>query len=63
MGSLGGCECCSPEWGMSPVETCGLVACWVVWVLRGDLGGTWTGAESLFERSEMMNKTQYNMQV
>lgn len=40
----GGCGCCSPESGKNPVETCGLAACWVGWVLTGDLSGTRTEA-------------------
>ena len=36
------CGCCSPEWGRSLVETCGLEACWVVLVLIWDLSGTRT---------------------
>lgn len=43
-GCPGGCGCCSPEWGRSPVETCGLVACWAGWVLTEDLSGTRTVA-------------------
>ena len=52
VGCPGGCGCCSPEWGKSPVETCGLAACWVGWVLTGDLSGTRTGAAGLTGRSE-----------
>lgn len=44
VGFPGGRGCCSPEWGKSLVETCGLVACWVGWVLTGDLSGTKTAA-------------------
>lgn len=51
-GYPGGCECCSPEWGRSPAETCGPVACWVGWVLTGDLSGTETGAVGPTGRSE-----------
>lgn len=40
VGCPGDCGCCSPEWGKSPVETCGLVACWVGWELIRDLSGT-----------------------
>lgn len=47
VGCPGGCGCCSPEWGKSPAETCGLVACWAGWVLTGDLSGTRTGAVGL----------------
>lgn len=52
VGCPGGCGCCSPGWGKSPVETCGLAACWVGWVLTGDLSGTRTGAVGLTGRSE-----------
>lgn len=31
---------------------CGLVACWVEWVLTGDLSGTKTGAVGLTGHSE-----------
>lgn len=51
-GCPGDCGCCSPEWGKSPVEMCGLVACWVGWVLTGDLSDTRTGAVGLIGRSE-----------
>lgn len=44
VGFLGGCGCCSPEWGRSLVEMCGLVAWSVGWVPTGDLSGTKTGA-------------------
>lgn len=44
VGCLDGRGCCSPEWGKSPVGTCGLVACLVGWVLIGDLSGTRAGA-------------------
>lgn len=37
---------------MSPVETCGLVACLVGLVLTGALSGTMTGAEGLTEHSK-----------
>lgn len=47
VGCPGGCGCCSLEWGKSPVETCGPAACWVGWVLTGDLSGTRTGAVGL----------------
>lgn len=40
VGCPGDCGCCSPEWGKSPVETCGLAACWVGWALTRDLSGT-----------------------
>lgn len=44
VGFPGGCGCCSPGWGRNLAEMCGLVACWVGWVLTGDLSGTKTGA-------------------
>lgn len=44
VGFPGGCGCCSPGWGRNLAEMCGLVACWVGWVLTGDLSGTRTGA-------------------
>lgn len=50
-GCPGGCGCCSPEWGTSLVETYGPGACWVGWVLTGDLSGTRTGAVGLAGRS------------
>lgn len=52
MGFPGGCGCCSPEWSTSPVETCGLVACWVGWVLTGDPSGTRTVAVAQTGHSE-----------
>lgn len=52
MGCPGGCGCCSPELGKSPVETCGLVACWVGLVLTTDLSGTTAGAVGQTGRSE-----------
>lgn len=52
VGFPGGCGCCSPGWGMSPVETCGLAACLVGLVLTGALSGTMTGAGDLTEHSE-----------
>lgn len=52
VGFPGGHGCCSPEWGKSLVETCGLVACWVGWVLTGDLSGTKTAAVGLTGHSE-----------
>lgn len=51
VGCPGGCGCCSPEWSMSPVETCGLEACWVGWVPTGDLNGTRIGAVGRTGRS------------
>lgn len=51
VGCPGGCGCCSPEWDKSLVETCGLAACWVEWVLTGDLSGTRTGAVGRTGRS------------
>lgn len=44
VGFPGGYGCCSPEWGRNLAEMCGLVACWVGWVLTGDLSGIKTGA-------------------
>ncbi len=52
VGCPDGCGCCSLEWGKRPVETSGLVACWVGWVLTGDLSGTGTGAVGQTEHSE-----------
>lgn len=52
VGFPGGCGCCSPEWGRNLAEMCGLVACWVGWVLTGDLSGTETGAVGLTGHSE-----------
>lgn len=52
VGFPGGHGCCSPEWGKSLVEMCGLVACWVEWVLTGDLSGTKTGAVGLTGHSD-----------
>lgn len=52
VGCPGGCGCCSPEWDKSLVETCGLAACWVEWVLTGDLSGTRTEAVGQTGRSE-----------
>lgn len=52
MGFPGGCGCCSPEWGRNLAEMCGLVACWVGWVLTEDLSGTKTGAAGPTGRSE-----------
>lgn len=39
VGCPGDCGCCIPGWDKSPVETCGLEACWVGWVLTGALSG------------------------
>lgn len=52
VGFPGGCGCCSPESGRSLAEMCGLAACWVVWVLTGDLSGTKTGAVGPTAHSE-----------
>lgn len=52
VGFPGGHGCCIPEWGKSLVETCGLVACWVGWVLTGVLSGTKTAAVGLTGHSE-----------
>lgn len=59
VGCPGGCGCCSPEWGKILVETCGPAACWVGWVLTGDLSGTRTGAVGLTGCSE---KRDYNVE-
>lgn len=56
VGCPGGYGCCSPEWGKSPVETCGLAACWEGWVPTGDLSGTRTGAVGLTGHSEGRNR-------
>lgn len=52
VGCPGGCGCCSLEWDKSPVETCGPAACWVGWLLTGDLSGTRTGVVGLTGHSE-----------
>lgn len=39
---------------------CGLVACWVGWVLTGDLSGTRTGAVGLTGHSE---RGDYNVKT
>lgn len=49
--------CCSPEC-KSPVETCGQAACWVGWVLTGDLSGTKAGAVGLTGHSERDHNTK-----
>lgn len=63
VGFPGGCGCCSPEWGKSLVETCGLVACWVGWVPTGDLSGTRTGAVGLTEHSERRDHNVKNVKI
>lgn len=60
VGCPGGCGCCSPEWGRSLAEMCGLVACWVGWVLTGDLSGTKTGAVGPTGHSE---KKEHSMKI
>lgn len=51
VGFPGGCGGRSSGWGTSPVETCGLAACWVGSVPTGGLNGTMTGAAGQTERS------------
>lgn len=60
VGFLGGCGWCSPGCCKSLVEMCGLAACWVGWVLTGDLSGTKTGAVGPTGHSE---RGDYNVKT
>lgn len=58
VGCPGGCGCCSPGWGTSPVETCVPAACWGGSVLTEDLSGTRTGAGGRAGHSERRPQRQ-----